>query len=227
MVSQIANHLVQKPAKGKLTHAVRDEYGLIQVIDTTTTRSLYFNTPVEQSRLYFDAPMTLGFEYQQQIIKLISNHISRHKVNSTLSLGLGGGSLLNHLYCLLPNAKHFAVELRQNVIDIAYEFFFLTDRSSIQTINEDAAAFIEYCDQFDLLIVDLYDQESMPVIFCGTEFLTSLMTKKKKSGLVLFNLWTSTPNKTLKVLQFWQKQTGLNIHIEHTVSSGNIILSIQ
>lgn len=214
-------------ADGKIVHCVRDKYGLIQVIDTPTQRSLYFDTPVEQSRLYFNAPMTLAFEYQQIIIDLITEHMTITPVNHSLTLGLGGGMLSNHLHCLLPNSLHQVVELRKRVINIAKRFFFLVEHPLVQTIEANALHFVKEAEPVDLIIVDLYDGEAMPNIFSEESFLEKLLTLKKPNGLILLNLWTSTPATTLRILSYWQRQKDLQIRTEKTQSSGNLIVSIQ
>lgn len=213
--------------KSRLIHAERDAHGLVQVTEHGAIRSLYFDSPVEQSRLYLQAPMTLGFEYQQHLLSHVSDYASQHPVKRTLTLGLGGGTLLNHLYCLMPKAEHHAVELRQTVIDIAYEFFYLQPSSQVITHCADAYTFLPEAESADIIIVDVYDQDSMPECFCEDAFLDQVRAFKKQPGLVLFNLWTSTPSKTLKVLQYWQNQSGLKLGITTAVSSGNVILSIQ
>lgn len=224
MVAQIK---AKTKFSGKIIHSVRDELGLIYVVDTPLYRSLHFDSPVEQSRLFHEAPMTLAFEYQELMIRLVSDYLFKHKVSASLTLGLGGGTLINHLYCLLPKSQHTAIELRQTVIDIAYEYFYLTEQPNIEIICIDAEWYIESCEPYDLIMVDLYDSDSMPEQFCDEAFLQQLLARKTSKGMIVFNLWSTTPEKTLKILRFCQDQTGHKTRIEKTASSGNIILSIQ
>lgn len=211
----------------KLIYAARDKFGLVQVIDTKTTRSLYFNSPVQQSCLYLQAPMKLSLEYQQVILERISAYSEQHEVSSTLMFGLGGGSLTNHLYCMYPNVVHTVVELRETVIYIAKEYFFLTDDSNVRVINQDAFSYLKQANPCSVFIIDLFDGAGMPKAFCQTEFLEDALALKEQSGLIIFNLWTSSAKDSLKIIKFWEKQGRFKIQIVQTQSSGNLILSIQ
>jgi len=113
-----------KHPNGSITYSVRDEYGLIQVVDNEITRSLYFDSLVEQSRYYFHAPLTLAFEYQSALLEETLEHAHSTPVQSILMLGLGGGSLATQLHSVLPNCQQTVVELREAVIQIAYRYFY-------------------------------------------------------------------------------------------------------
>ncbi len=103
MVASIASKFRRKNTpKGQIIHSVRDGFGLIEVVDTQVARSLYFGTRVEQSRLYFNAPMTLAFEYQEALMESILEHPAA--INRLLTLGLGGGSLPAQMHHIFRNA---------------------------------------------------------------------------------------------------------------------------
>lgn len=218
---------VSHPVKGTLTYSERDAFGLIQVIDTPTTRSLYFDSPVEQSRLYFQAPMTLAFEYQQMMLDRVAEFGERHAIGSTLMLGLGGGSLTNHLHCMYPKAHHRIVELRQSVIDIAKHYFYLAESETIEPLQANALEYVEQAEPADVILVDVYNEHAMPDEFSRESFLENLVQLKPAKGVIVFNLWASTPEDTLKVIQFWERQSRYHIQIHQTQSSGNVILTIK
>lgn len=233
MLKKLSKFMIKKvsyPAKGRLIHSVRDEHGLIQVIDTDTTRSLYFDSPVEQSRLFFQAPMTLAFEYQQCMLDLLDEFAQKHAVEKTLMLGLGGGLLTNHLHCFWPKAQHHVVELREAVIEAAKTYFYMTEDPTIFVHHRDALDFIDESvqngDSYSAVLVDLYDGDAMPDVFCDEAFLYQLKSLKHKNCLLLFNLWASSPDSTLAIIKFWEKQSEYKIRIVRTKSTGNVILGI-
>lgn len=222
---------VSHPVKGRLIHSERDHFGLIQVIDTDTTRSLYFDSPVEQGRMYFEAPMTLAFEYQQLMLDMLDDFAQKNRVENTLMLGLGGGLLTNHLHCYWPKANHHVVELRAAVIETAKTFFYMTQEPTIHIHNSDALAFIDNAvenkDTYSAILIDLYDGESMPDVFCEEYFLQLLHELKRPDTLLVFNLWSSSPQSTLNIIRFWEAQPDCNIRMEKTQSTGNVIVSVQ
>ncbi|RUM91214.1 MAG: hypothetical protein DSZ27_06960 [Thiomicrospira sp.] len=217
-----------KHPNGSITYSVRDEYGLIQVVDNEITRSLYFDSLVEQSRYYFHAPLTLAFEYQSALLEETLEHAHSTPVQSILMLGLGGGSLATQLHSVLPNCQQTVVELREAVIQIAYRYFYLPDTPQIHPIQSDANDFVhQAAQQYDLMIVDLYDNDSMPWIFSGAAFLSRLHYLVSGSGRILFNLWKSSPDTTLKIIQFWEQHRGAHLKTREIQSSGNIILCVD
>ncbi|MDG4812328.1 fused MFS/spermidine synthase [Hydrogenovibrio sp. 3SP14C1] len=217
-----------KHPNGSITYSARDEFGLIQVVDNDITRSLYFDSLVEQSRYYFNAPLTLAFEYQACLLEDALEKAHSSRVQSILMLGLGGGSLASQLHSVLPNCQQTLVELREAVIQIAYRYFYLPETPQIETIQADAQAFVQHSpQQYNLIIVDLYDNESMPWAFTEEAFLSQLLSLVSPSGRILFNLWKSSPEKTLAVLEFWDQCSYANIKTREIQSSGNIILCVD
>jgi spermidine synthase len=224
---------------GALIHCQRDEFGLIEVVDTPQMRSLFFDSPVEQSRLYFHAPMTLSFEYQQVIEDKILAFQTQYPIKRLLMLGMGGGSIASHLNALQPNMQIHIVELRQAVIDIAYQYFHLPETPEIEAIQEDAWDFIaEGLSRYDVIIVDVFDEEGLPNDFTEVAFQENLLKNLKSPGLVLFNLWNHKDKhikqQTDLIVKYWQQQavTGkqpneIQVDSYPIRSSENIILSIQ
>jgi spermidine synthase len=232
-------HLAGKSAKPELVDCVRDEFGLMQVVDTATTRSLYFNTLVEQSRQYLHAPMTLGFEYQQCLFDRILAFAQDHSASNAPSicmLGVGGGTLATHCHYALPAAAQTLVDIRESVFDLAHDYFGLPHTPLIQTICQDAEAFVyeaaqnpeQACDtDFDIWVVDLYDQHTMPDAFSEPGFLHQLAACVKPPGLVLFNLWCGNAKATAQVIEFWEQQGDFSVTSYPTVNTGNIVLAVQ
>lgn len=231
---------------GTVVHCERDALGLIEVVDTQHMRGLFFGPGAEQSRLYFNAPMTLALEYQEVIEQLVLNFCDRYPVSRMLMLGLGGGTLVTHLNRLLPNVKMDVVELRQAVIDLAYRYFYLPDVAEVTPICGDAREFMAQanaCDSVrcDVLIIDLFDDQGLPDAFAQFEFQQHCLNHINTPGLVIFNLWNSLDPQikaqTEQLINAWQRLQAeyLNAHprARFTVeryqihSSENIILCIQ
>ena len=211
---------------GEIVHSERDEFGLIQIIDSPICRSLHFNTAVKQSRYFFQAPLSLAFEYQQILEKQLATYSFRQPMKRLLMLGVGGGSLASKLFIIEPKLEMTLVDLRPAVIDIAHDFFHLPLHSRIQTHAQDAALFIQKLpESYDVIIVDVFNEQGMPEAFSQPTFLTDLIENLQAPGLVLFNLWQSTPEPTLKVIQFFE-QFG-SIELFPIQSSKNLILQFQ
>ncbi|UQB41503.1 fused MFS/spermidine synthase [Thiomicrospira microaerophila] len=213
---------------GEIIHSERDEFGLIQVVDSPICRSLHFDSAVKQSRYFFQAPLSLAFEYQQVIEQQLWLKQIEKPIKNLLMLGVGGGSLASKLFISHPKLVMTLVDLRPAVIDIAHDFFHLPLHSQIKTHAMDAEIFIaENSTHYDAIIIDLFDKHGMPEAFSQAPFLNNLHKKLKPGSILLFNLWQSTPEPTLKVIQFFealthQKQGELQLY--PIKSSNNLIL---
>ena len=225
--------------KGQLIHQQHDAFGVLQVVENNTARSLYFGNSVEQGRLNLDSPMRLPLEYQQVIEAHILTHHQTHPVQRILMLGMGGGSLASHLHLLHPDSTIHIVELRQAVIDIAYDYFQLPEVPEIEAIQEDAFIFIkEALSQYDVIIVDVFDESGVPEPFTTSSFQQDLVNNLTPSGLILFNLWANQSENqqkhTQQVIDYWQAQScttastrNIRLNAYPISSTENIILSIQ
>lgn len=208
---------------GEIIHSERDQYGLIQVIDSPICRSLHFDTPVKQSRYFFNAPYQLAFEYQQVMEQRLNEFSKSHALKRLLMLGVGGGSLASKLFISQPKLEMTLVDLRQSVIDIAHDFFHLPFHSRIQTHCDDAGEFVhQQSGYYDAIVVDAYDESGLPSVFTQADFLEALLCQTRTPGLVLFNLWQSTPEPTLKVIQYFDQHGEIDLY--PTKSSKNLVL---
>ena len=229
--------LAGKGASPEVVDCIRDEFGLMQVVDTATTRSLYFNTLVEQSRQFLHAPMTLGFEYQQLLFdQIMAFAQARDKAPSICMLGVGGGTLATHCHLALPDSHQTLVDIRERVFDVAHDYFGLPRTPQIQPHVADAQAFVletaasfQQIEQsaFDIWVLDLYDQHTMPDAFSDAAFLAALAQCVDAPGLVLFNLWRGNAHATTRVIEFWEQHPDFEVTTHPTQHTGNIILAAQ
>lgn len=230
---------------GQVIFQHRDEFGLIEVVENATTRKLFFDSAVEQSCLYINAPMQLNFEYQEKIIERLLHHHEQVKAQQTyrvLMLGMGGGSIVHQLFHLHLDMQMSVVELRQAVIDCAYDYFQLPDEPEIEVIHADALQFIAENDYpYDAIIVDIFDADGVAAGLSESSFQQNLWHNLKPHGLLLFNLWfawnkKSSSGKPLPtaesqtVLDYWQKYCRANglTHLNryNIRSSQNLILEV-
>lgn len=234
---------------GIIIHSDRDEYGLIQVVENRTLRKLHFDSPIEQSCLYRNAPMTLSFEYQEKMVELVNDHyldLKHPKSYRVLMLGMGGGTMAHHLYHSLPNLQMTIIELRQIVIDAAYQFFQLPDVPEIEAVQANGIDYIaqlaedgdsDNSFQYDCIMVDIFDNKGIPGELCEVDFHQNLKSCLKPKGRLIFNLWnrfeqnrTHEPTEETRLIcDFWSQQKKLfrkpQTYLMH--STANLILSLD
>src|SRR5512147_1874810 len=112
----------ERKIKGSILKHCRDEYGEIFVADNNGVRSLYFGGGILQSSILLEQPGSILEDYNQSIMSCL---LFQEAPRSCLLIGLGGCSLLHFLLRSFPGASVDVVEIRQQVIDLAYEYFLL------------------------------------------------------------------------------------------------------
>lgn len=218
--------------QGQLLLADRDEWGLIQVIETAYSRCLYFNTPVEQSHFLIHAPFQIELDYQAKMTDLVLDFCTTNPNANLLALGVGGGLMNRYLADILPNLDQTLVELRAIVLQAAQIYFNLPMGSNIHPIIGNAIDYIaQTADTFNIILIDLYDEKGMLPDCASPQFLTHLLNRLKSPGLAIFNLWEKETENVEAIMAFWTKVSDENSNIKVQsyliASSGNIILAIQ
>ncbi len=216
MVATLKRHIVA---------AAHDAHGTIYVAEDPhgTTRTLNFDTTIEQSRYYLHAPFTLGFEYLQTAFNLL---IASHP-DTLLTLGLGGGRLNTHLYYALPQCRQHIIELRPQVIQLAHQWFDLPQTEEIAIESGDA--FHYACTskrKYDAVFIDLFDGEGMPTQFTSDTFLQHVLQCCHPGGTILMNLWRNDTSVNKSLLP-WLQATQLDFTLHTIKSSPNWILEIK
>ncbi|MGV6859177.1 MAG: spermine/spermidine synthase domain-containing protein [bacterium] len=188
---------------GTLLHTVRDEYGLVEVVERGEKRILYFETPVEQSCIVLHEPLRLMFDYYRPMLLPLLFQPSPGKV---LLLGLGGGVLARFLVETLPETEVVAVEFRESVVDIAYSHFGLPDTPRLSVWVTEASWFLGHTEErFDLIMVDVYDALGLSEHAAQVAFFDSAMLCLEEGGMLAMNLWTSDKESFSEVSAMLQR----------------------
>lgn len=174
---------------GEQVYSLRDEYGLIEVIDNAGIRSLHFETPIQQSSIDLRQPERLVFEYYRVMCTAL---LFPHTLDKLLVLGLGGGALTRYLLDAKPDASITAVEFREGVVDVAFDWFQLPISPRLETWVTDAHAYVVQTKQrYDVIFVDLYDALGMSESLSELRFLDNCLATLTPGGALAINLWRS------------------------------------
>lgn len=170
---------------GKQLYRTEDEAGPIIVTQRGNKRLLSFGSKLEQSSVLMTKPCYLIHEYTQ--IMLLGLLFTEAR-NMTL-LGLGGGGLVHCLGHYYPEAIIQVVEIRQAVIDIAYEWFDLPRRDRLRVINDDAMHYVSKITpgSSDIIFSDLYQAEGMAACQAQQVFIESAYRALSDAGCLVLN----------------------------------------
>ena len=182
----------------KELYRFEDGLGTIIVSQRGDKRVLNFEAGLEQSSLLMNRPYCLSHEYTQIMLLGLLFAEARHMT----ILGLGGGGLAHCLSHYYPQATIQAVEMRQAVIDIAYEWFDLPKTPQLQVNCANALMHMRATQAggTDLILSDLYEAKVMSEVQTHLSFVESCYKALSDQGWIVFN-FHDLPEKDSPIMQ--------------------------
>lgn len=116
-------------------------------------------------------------------------NLAQRNYHDVLILGLGLGSvpfILERTY--KRDYRYVAVEWDETVAELAYRYTLSRLKSPVEVITADAEMFVQICEeQFDLIIVDIFEDDLVPPQFEDPDFLRDCDELLLPGGMLLFN----------------------------------------
>ena len=145
----------------------------------------------------------LYHNFRQSFLHL---QLPQRSITRELILGQGKGSIPYMLEKTFGRSYHYtAVEIDEEVIDLANKYVLRDLRSPRQLICADAHTFVAVCqEQFDMIAVDLFLDNIIPVRFEQTDFLQHLSQLLAPGGILLLNRMAETEADKAKTKAFFE-----------------------
>ena len=170
---------------GRELYRMEDDDGSIVVTQRGNKRLLSFGSRLEQSSVLMNMPHFLIHQYTQ-IMLLGLLFVDARRMTA---LGLGGGALAHCLSHYFPDSEIEVVEIRQAVIDIAYDWFDLPRRDNLHVVNADAMHYLSNHEQgaTDIIFSDLYVAEGMSACQAQKAFIDAGFSALSEHGCLVIN----------------------------------------
>jgi len=170
---------------GHELYRTEDTYGAIVVSQRGNRRVLSFDSVLEQSCVLMGKPYYLMHEYTQVMLLALVFTNAKH----VTLLGLGGGGLAHCLHHYYPQTALQVIELRQAVIDIAYEWFALPCAENIRVVQDDAAFYLATVQprKTDIIFSDLYEAAGMSACQAQHDFFHACEKALSVEGCLVLN----------------------------------------
>lgn len=178
---------------GTLIHAGRDVHGRLEVVDDGFFRSLHFGSEPKQSSMDINNPSRLALTYTRAMTAALL--FGPEQPRRALVVGLGGGSLVKFLLSHFPECRLDVVELREQVVEVARDYFMLPEEDKrLRIFVEDAGPFVRNAapgqSGYDLILVDAYGHSGMSPSVSGLSFFSALRHLLSAEGVLAINLWS-------------------------------------
>lgn len=202
-------------------------YHYIRVVDKNSMRTLFFTKgpgAKRQSAVYLDLPGKHVFEYTQMVFASLA---FVHRPKNILVVGLGGGTIPSTFAKYFPTAQIDIVEIDNEVVSVAKEFFNFHPSASTNIIVADGRVYIRQAKnkgiRYDIIVLDAFNGSYIPSHLTTKEFLQEAFSLLKDGGCVVSNLHHK--NK----LYEYQQRTFSEVALQnYTFKSNNaIVISTQ
>ena len=106
---------------------------------------------------------------------------------AVMILGMGSGTYASYCVRYFPGVTVQGAEIDKKIADIATEYFGLPD--SVEVAVEDGRAYLTASEkQFDVIMVDAYQDITIPFQLSSVEFFTEVQRHLKPGGVMVVNL---------------------------------------
>ena len=164
-------------------------YNYLQVKDSDTRTILSTNVLFGvQSIQRKDTELTgMYYDYALAAPCMAGMNGSDNDSRSVMILGMGSGTYASYCVRYYPGVSVQGAEIDRKIADIATEYFGLPD--SVEVAVEDGRAYLTASqEQFDVIMVDAYQDITIPFQLSSVEFFTQVQRHLKPGGVMVVNL---------------------------------------
>lgn len=138
----------------------------------------------EQVFIHQDVYSDTYYEYALASAKMAK--LDEKEKPQVLVLGLGTGTFPSQCARLYPNAEIEGVEIDSKIVDLAREYFYLPE--SVKVSVNDGRAYIAATEKkYDLIMVDAYQDITIPFQMSTIEFFTIVKEHLTEDGVMIVN----------------------------------------
>ncbi len=165
---------------------------MITLSEERGVRFLHFGTEWIQGGMRLSRPFDLELAYTRQMMAwllFLDGEAPGFRIGQ---LGLGAGSLAKYCWKRLPRAEITAVEIDDEVVAVAHGMFAVPDDARLDIAVADAWDYLarpRVREAFDVLQVDLYDQDARGPIHGNAAFYGRARAALAATGVLVVNLF--------------------------------------
>jgi spermidine synthase len=156
------------------------------IVETLSSKALYFSDSAVQSRMRLDDPHALDLDYTRLMMGFL---LFKPRPGRMAMIGLGGGSLPKFCHRYLPAAHIEVIEIDPGVIALRDQFHVPPDSARFRVLEEDGVRFVrEQASCVDVLIVDGFDELGLPPQLATRAFYDDCRDSLAEGGMMVANL---------------------------------------
>jgi len=187
--------------------------------------TLQFDEWSTQSEMSIDDTDVLVTPYTRVMMSFLLLEPSPRHV---AMIGLGGGSLAKYCYRHLPGTEITAVEINPGVIALRNEFAIPADDARFRVVLGDGAEWVaDAASQPDVLIVDGYDADGLPVQLSSQRFYDDCFAALADNGIMVVNMWKGYPDYDEYIARISNSFAGNGLIVDAQDGFNHIVLAVK
>lgn len=162
----------------------------IDVSESAGVRYLHLGSRTVQSAMRLSNPEQLVLAYTRTAMSFL---LFKPEPKCVVTIGLGGGSMQKWLLSRFASLKLHAIELHEEVVRAAQQYFLLPslDERLHIAVGDGAEWIGARTDYAEVLMVDGYDGHAQAESLCTEAFYQSAFSHLREDGILVVNLWGS------------------------------------
>ena len=165
------------------------QFGRLAVVERGRRRYLAYgpdNQLIYQSVLDLDRPLELAAPYTRL---MMLGAVYARQVESMVQIGVGAGNMTGYAVRTFPAATVHAVDIDPHAVELGARHFGLAPHPRLHLHIEDGRRWLARSDaQFDLVMLDAYDDASIPPALMDTGFFAIVAARLAQGGAVTQNV---------------------------------------
>lgn len=170
-----------------LVHEGESIYNYLQVKEDDRRVYLSTNVLFGVQSVYVKGEELTGMYYDYALAAPLMAGVPEKEQADMLILGMGTGTYATQCGRLFSNLSIEGVEIDQGITDLAYEYFHLSREIPVYTY--DGRAYLNAVEkQYDVIMVDAYQDITIPFQMSSVEFFTLVKEHLKEGGVMIVNM---------------------------------------
>jgi len=181
-------------------------YNYLQVKDTDESVILSTNVLAGVQSIKMKNKQLTGMYYDYAIAAPFMAGVPGKENGDILILGLGTGTFASMCTQYFPSAHVQGVEIDQKIADLAKEYFGLPEKVDVSVY--DGRAYLSTDKKYDVIMVDAYQDITIPFQMSTVEFFTLVKAHLSENGVMVVNLNMAS-----------SKEGSINDYLSDTIAS--------
>ena len=161
-------------------------YNYLQVRETDTSVILSTNVLAGVQSIKMKQGSLTGMYYDYALAAPVMAGLHEKEDGSVLILGLGTGTFATLCREYFPGATVEGVEIDQKIADLAKTYFDLPDSVTVHVA--DGRTFLTGAGRYDVIMVDAYQDITIPFQMSSVEFFTEVRNHLAEDGIMVVNM---------------------------------------